>query len=157
MFRVYFLLIILLGFGSICLGQTLLFRKNNRHRELYKEGDVISFRIKNNNSKITRKIKGFDDSLIIFQDFKIYPHEITHFYINNYLIRQTRKILFASAGYPLLELINFGVIDQKALMIGGSVLAAGIIVRLLIRHKIEIKGRTKLYIIDDHRSLSEIF
>jgi hypothetical protein len=150
MLKFYFLLIILLGFGSICWGQTLLFRKNNRHRELYKEGDVISFRIKNNKSKITRKIKGFDDSLIVFQDFKVYPHEITHFYINKSL-KKGSKILFVGVGYPIIEFINFGVIDKKAMMIGFSSIAAGLLVRLLIRNKIEIKGRTKLSVIEYHR------
>ena len=148
MFKFHFLLIIWLGFGSICCGQTLLFHQNRHRTVLYKEGDVISFRIKNNKSKITRKIRGFEDSLIVFQDFKINPDKITHFYVNKSLIRQTRKIIYAGVGYPLLELINFGVVDQKALTIGGSLIAAGLLVGLLIRHKIKTEGRNKLLIID---------
>lgn len=156
MLKLYFLTIIfLLGLSSICYGQKLLFHKK-RHREaLYKEGDVISFNLRNDKSKITGQIRGFEDSLVVFSGFKINPKEITHLYVDDktkkwYIFRYKYEKIFliAGVGYPLLELINNGEVDKEILIIGGSLITTGLLAKWLISNKIKIKGRRRLLIID---------
>lgn len=153
--KFYFLLTILLGSYSICWGQKLLFHKNRYRQALYKAGDIISFRLKNDKSKITGQITGFDDSLIVFQDFKVNPKAITHLYVDSktkmwYLLRYKYEKIFliAGLGYPLLEFVNHGELSKATLIIGGSLIAAGLLARCLIGDKIKIKGARTLLIID---------
>jgi hypothetical protein len=146
--------IAVLGVVSICYGQKLLFHKN-RHREaIYKKGDEISFRLKNDKSKITGQIIGFEDSVIVFPGFKINPRRISHLYVDSktkiwYILRYKyeRIFLIAGTGYPLLELVNHGEIEKETLIISGSLITAGLLARWLISDKIKIKGRRRLVII----------
>lgn len=153
--RFYLLLMMLLFYGSICCAQKLLFHKNRHRQALYKQGDVISFRLKKDKSKITRQIRGFEDSLIVFEDLKVNPNQITHLYVDAktkiwyFLKYKYEKIfLIAGVGYPLLELINQGEVSKETLMIGGPLIAAGLLARWLISDKIKIRGRRKLLITD---------
>lgn len=155
MLKFCFLLIMLLGFGAICWGQKLLFQKNRNRQALYKEGDVISFRLKNDKSKITGQIIGFQDSIIAFQGFKVDPNKITHLYVDSktkvwYILRYKYEKIFliAGIGYPLLELVNQGEVEKETLIIGGSLIVAGMLARWLINDKIKIKGRRRILIIN---------
>ena len=151
--KLLLLLIILLSFSSVCSGQKLLFYKNKHRQALYKMGDIISFRLKNDKSKFTEQIEGFEDSLIVFQNLKINPTQITHLYVDSkikdwYILRyKYEKIFFiAGFGYPLLELANQGEIHKETLAVGGSLITAGLITRWLIDDKIRIKGRRRLLV-----------
>jgi hypothetical protein len=153
--KFYILTKVLLCLSSICYGQKLLFHKNRHRQAFYKEGDVISFRLKNDKSKITGQIRGFEDSLIVFLDFKIDPKKITHLYVDGktkswYILRYKyeKMFLIAGVGYPLLELVNNGEVDKEVLIIGGSLITAGLFTRWLISDKIKIKGRRRILIID---------
>jgi hypothetical protein len=144
-----------LGFGSICWAQNLLFHKNRHRQALYKQGDVISFKLKNDKSKIAGQIRDFEDSLIVFQGFKVNPNEITHLYVDSktkvwYILRYKYEKIFliAGVGYTLLELINQGEMDKETLIVSGSLISAGLLARWLISDKIKIKGRRRLLIID---------
>lgn len=155
MIKFCFLLIMLLGFCSICWAQKLVFHKNRNRQALYEEGDIISFRLKNEKSKTTGQIRGFEDSLIVFQSFKVNPKDITHLYVDSktkvwYILRYKYEKIFliAGFGYPLLELVNQGEVDKEALVIGGSLVVAGLLARWLIDDKIKIKRRRRLLIID---------
>jgi hypothetical protein len=146
--------IILFALSTIGLSQQLLFYKNNHREEIYKTNDVISFRLKGDDSKITGRISGFEDSLIVFQDFKINPKEISHLYVDNktrtwFIFRYKYQIVLpiVGAGYILLDLLNTGKLNEGTLVVGGSLIGAGLLARLLISDRIKITGRRKLVIL----------
>ncbi len=139
----------------MCRGQKLLFHKNRYRQALYNVGDVISFRLKGEKLKITATIRSFEDSAIVFPNFKVNPRDITHLYVdgktkNWYILRYKyeKMFLIAGVGYPLLELVNQGEVVEETLMIGGSLIAAGLLARWLISDRIKIKGRRRLLIVD---------
>jgi hypothetical protein len=149
------IIIVLFSFYSCSFGQKLLFHKN-RHREaLYKVGDIISFRLKNHDSKISGQIKSFEDSLIVFQNFKVNPNKITHLYVDTktriwYVLRYKYEKLFliSGIGYLLLDVLNTGELSKETLVISSSLVTAGLLAKWLISDRIKIKGRRKLVIID---------
>ena len=145
----------LVGFNAVCWGQKLLFHKNRNRQAMYKAGDVISFRVKGDNTKVTGQIRGFEDSLIVFPGFKINPQTITHLYVDDktkvwYVLRYKYEKIFliAGLGYPLLELINQGEVDDETLVVSGALITAGLLERWLIDDKIKIKGRRRLIILE---------
>ncbi len=137
-----------------CPAQKLLFHKN-RHQEVsYEIGDKISFRVKGSRDKITRQITRFQDSLILFRDYQVNPDSISHLYVDNktkiwYIMRYKYEKLFliAGIGYPLIDAINTGELDSTTLIIGGSLIGAGLLARWLIRDTIKIRGKRKLEIV----------
>jgi len=139
---------------SVLFGQRLLFHKNNYKEQFYQVGDVISFRLKNDKTKITGTILGFEDSLIVFKDYKVNPKRISSIYVDKktrtwFAVRYKYKYLLPEigAGYLLLEWINTGAVDSGDLNFGGSFIAAGILARLLISDRIKIKGKRRLVIV----------
>jgi hypothetical protein len=141
--------------GSACCGQgTLLFKKNNHRQAYYKVGDIISFNLKGSKQKISDQIKGFEDSLLVFQFYKINPKEISRLYVDNktkiwFIFRYKYEKLFLVAGASFLpiEFVNTGKIHQEALLVSGTLLSAGFLAKFLISDKIKIKGRRRLVII----------
>jgi hypothetical protein len=155
MIRFLLLLMVIFGLNSACCGQKLLFYKNRHRQALYKEGNVISFRVNNDKSKVTAQIIGFEDSLIVFQGFKLNPKVISHLYVDGktitwYILRYKyeRIFLFSGSGYLILDVLNTGELNEKTLIISGSLIAAGLLARWLISDAIKIKGQRKLQIID---------
>jgi hypothetical protein len=151
------LLLFCVALSFICLdayGQkSLLFNKNWRKQALYKTGDVISFRVEADPRKITDRIMGFEDSLIVFRNYKVNPKEITHMYVD----KQTRTwyflkykyeklFLFTGIGYLLVDGLNSREFSKETIIISGSLIGAGLLARWLISKKIKIKGRRKLVI-----------
>lgn len=155
MLKIFSVCIILFSFGSISYGQKLLFHKNRNREAFYKVGDIISFRLNNDKSKISGPIKDFEDSLIVFQNFKVSLNEITHLYVDNkiktwYILRYKYKKLFiiSGVGYLLLDVLNNEELNKNTLIISGSLIAAGLLAKWLISDTIEIKGRRRLLILD---------
>ncbi len=147
--------LILSSFFTDCFSQKLLFHKNRYREVLYRIGDVISFQLEGNENRITDQIRGFEDSLIVFQYFEINPDKITHLYIDDktrtwYVLRyKYEKILpIAGAGYLFLDLLNTGKLEKNTLVISGSLMAAGLLSRWLISRRIKFKGSRKLMIIE---------
>eukprot|EP01004_Peranema_trichophorum_P008903 NODE_764_length_2376_cov_41.742565_g653_i0.p3 GENE.NODE_764_length_2376_cov_41.742565_g653_i0~~NODE_764_length_2376_cov_41.742565_g653_i0.p3 ORF type:complete len:157 (-),score=1.33 NODE_764_length_2376_cov_41.742565_g653_i0:1618-2088(-) len=148
--------IALLSFvASRLFGQKLLFHKNNYKEEAYQVGEIISFRLQGNKSKITRQILGFEDSLIVFRDYRINPNEISDMYVDRKTIRwfilryKYKNVLPAiGGGYLLLELVNTGEANKNTLVFSGSFIVAGIMAKLFIPNRIKIKGRRKLVIVE---------
>lgn len=135
-------------------GQKLLFHKNNYKEQFYQVGDVISFQLKNEKTKITGKILGFEDSVIVFRGYKINPQKISAIYVDKktktwFALRYKYKYLLPEigAGYLFLEWVNTGSLDDRDLRFGGSFIAAGVLARFLISDKIKIKGRRKIIIV----------
>lgn len=151
---VKFFVIVLLAFYSNCFSQALLFQKNRFREAQYEIGDILTFRLRDTKSKISLRITGFEDSLIVFKNFKITPKEITHLYADSktkiwYILRFMYKRIFvyAGVGYLLLDVLNTGELSEETLMISSSLISAGLLARLLISERIKIKGRRKLIII----------
>ncbi len=135
-------------------GQKLLLHKNKIREETYQIGDVISFRLKNNKSKITRLIIGFEDSLIVFQDYRINPKEISDVYIDDktktwFIFRYKYKnvLPLIGVGYLLIDVVNSGEVSKSTLVFSGSCIMAGVMAKLFIPDRIKIKGRRKLVIL----------
>jgi hypothetical protein len=113
MLKLYLIISALILFSSIVSGQKLLFHKNRYRQALYKIGDEVSFRMNNDRTKVTERIIGFEDSLIVFQSFKVNPSKITHLYVDSktkgwYILRYKYKRIFiiAGFGYLLLDAAN---------------------------------------------------
>ena len=135
-------------------GQKLLLHKSKIREEIYQIGDVISFRLKNNKSKITRLIIGFEDSLIIFQDYRINPKEISDVYVDDktktwFIFRYKYKNVLPLIGvsYLLIDVANRREVSSGTLVFSGSFIAAGVMAKLFIPDRIKIKGRRKLVIL----------
>jgi hypothetical protein len=150
-----FLIGFLLAFSlqSACAQKFLLFQKNRHRQALYKVGDVLSFTIKGNTTKFTGEIRGFEDSVIVFRFYRINPKEISHLYVDDktriwYIFRyKYGKVLpIAGAGYCMLELVNTGELTRETLIIGGSLIGAGFLLKTIIGERIRIKGKRKLVI-----------
>jgi hypothetical protein len=147
----YFLLI-LWSFES--LGQkSLLFSKNWRKQAIYKTGDVISFQVTTDPRKISDQIMGFEDSLIVFKNYKVNPNEITHMYVDKqtstwYFLKYKyeKLFLFTGIGYLLIDGFNNKEFTKETLVISGTLIGAGLLARWLISKKIKIKGSRKLVI-----------
>lgn len=133
--------------------KALLFNKNWRKQVLYQTGDIISFRVAADSKKITDQIMGFEDSLIVFRNYKVNPIEITHMYVDKktrtwYFLKYKyeKLFLFVGIGYLLIDGINNQELSKETLVFSGSLIGAGLLARWLISKKIKIKGRRKLVI-----------
>ena len=164
---VFIIVMILVWTAHPSNGQQLLFHKNRNKEAIYKTGDVISFSTKEDGSRLTSMILGFvGDSLIVFQNYTINPRSITCLYADEktmgwYPLRyKIDKILFiAGVGYPLLEVVNEGLIhrsrvDPEVFVVGGSLVGASFLARWLISEKIRVKGRRKLLIVNREDQLT---
>ena len=147
------LALIMLSACSICLAQKLLVHESWHREAIYKVGDEISIWIKNNESMYTATITGFQDSLIVFHDDTVNVSQITHVFVDKKIRRWyfmkykwEKLFLYLGIGYPLLELINHGSVDKETLIIGGSLVAAGLLARKLISQRIRIEGKRKVVI-----------
>lgn len=154
MIRILFFCVTLSFISGLAFGQkSLLFNKNWRKQVLYQTGDVISFRVEAESRKITDQIMGFEDSLIVFRNYKINPKEITHMYVDKktrtwYFLKYKyeKLLLFTGIGYLLVDGFNSHEFSKETLLVSGSLIGAGLLARWLISKKIKIKGRRKLVI-----------
>ncbi len=139
------------------LGQKyLIFIKNSHRQAIYRKGEEVSFRIKGDKSKITDRIEGFEgDSLIVFQDYKINPRQISDIYIDKktkdwYIVRYKyeKLCLVSGIGFFVIDAINTGNIKNETLIISGSLVSASFLAKWLIKDRMRIRGRRKLAIIE---------
>lgn len=152
--KCFLLALALCSFCEDCIGQkSLLFNKNWRKQAIYSTGDVISFQVKADPRKITDQILGFEDSLIVFRNYKINPNEITSMYLDKktstwYFLKYKyeKLLLFTGIGYLLIDGFNNKEFTKETLIISGSLIGAGLLARCLISKKIKIKGSRKLVI-----------
>lgn len=140
---------------SAAFAQTFLLFHKNRYREAhYVVSDVITFRVKGEKKKVTAEIIGFEDSLIVFQQFKVNPKNITDLYVDAktqiwyaFRFKYARLLLIAGAGYMLIDLANHGELEKSTVVFGTTLITAGVIAQLLVSRRIKIKGRRRLEII----------
>lgn len=100
-------------------------------------------------AKVTGEIVAIQDSVIVFKGFEVRVSEISSLYIDEktrwwlrYKIEQLS--LITGGGYLLLDIINTGELNNKTLIVSGTLIGAGLIARVLIGNRIKIRGRTRL-------------
>ncbi len=138
--------------GYHCFGQQtlLMLQKRNKNKNVYyKKGEEISFRVNDTKAKVTGEIVAIQDSVIVFKGFEVRVSEISSLYIDEktrwwlrYKIEQLS--LITGGGYLLLDIINTGELNNKTLIVSGTLIGAGLIARVLIGNRIKIRGRTRL-------------
>ncbi len=127
-------------------------RRVNR-TALYQVGEEISFWVEGHDQMVTRVIRNFTDSLIVFDDYRIAIDDISHWYVDDkvrswYILRYKTIILpIAGAGYILIDGFNTRELAPSALLIGGSLIAGGFLLKWIIGNRIRIRGSTKVSII----------
>ncbi len=139
------------GFGQRSL--LLLQTKNKNKYAYYGRGDLISFKVHGNKSKIVGEILDLKNSVIVFSGFEVpiskikclYIDEKTRWWLRYKLAQMT---LITGTGYVLLDVINSGEFSKDTLMVGGVLIGVGLVAQLIIGNKIKIKRRTKLRILN---------
>ena len=140
-----------------CLAQQpyLLFHKSNKREAQYFAGEVIAFRIRDNDFKVTDQIKGFSNGLVLFDGYEVNPNDFEVLYADDktriwfaFRYKFARLTLIAGAGYLALDVLNTGEFDRNTMIISGSLIGAGLIGRLFIREKFKIKGSKKMVVIE---------
>jgi hypothetical protein len=141
----------------LCLNssaQRLAFRKNLHRAVYYYVGDVISYRIKGDDVKYTDRIAGFEDSVIVLQDFyKLHPAEISYLYVDGktgawFGIRYRCQQLFMRAGLMILglDVINSRQLKKETLVFSGELVLASLIIKAITPKKFKIAGKRRLFI-----------
>jgi hypothetical protein len=151
-FTVCFLFLIVF---THCLGQRklLMLQKKNKNKNAYYEaGNAITFKVEGKKSKITGAILDLKDSVIIFKGYEVDVRKITGLYVDEKTrwwlrFKIAQLALLGGAGYLLLDVANTGELNKSMLILGGVVIGAGLIAKLLISNQIKIRGRTKLRIV----------
>ena len=146
---------LILGSTPSCFAQkSLLFQKNKNKEVVYEPGDVISFRLKGDKSKHTFQIMRFEDSLIVFKNYKVNPKEITHMYRDTknktwwFMKYKWSGLCFiVGIGYLVLDGLHLGELTRETLIFSGSLIAAGVLTKLIINDRIKIRGSRKLVVI----------
>jgi hypothetical protein len=144
--NVALLLLIFVTFNCYCQ-KRLMFRKNKHKVAYYYTGDVLTFRLKGDKSKIKSQIREFTDSLIVFKYYTINPKDISHLYVDDktkiwYVFKyKTMLLTMAGAGYLLLDVINTGELDEGTVVVGSSLIASGFLLKWVLGNTIRIKGK----------------
>ncbi|MGI4883615.1 MAG: hypothetical protein ACRYFR_01490 [Janthinobacterium lividum] len=136
-------------------GQSFLYFKKNAHREAaYSTGDALTFELKGAKTKVSERIVGFEDSLLVFASYKLNPNKINALYVDDktkiwFILRyKYEKVFFLAGGIFLpIDIINTRKIEPQALAVSGALLSAGLLAKWLISKKLKIKGRRKLLVI----------
>jgi hypothetical protein len=130
----------------------MLQKKNNNKSVVYEIGDQISFYTETHHHKIVDEVVSFEDSIIVFDGYKINVRDITALHIDEKTrwwlrFRPAQLLLLAGAGYFILDTVNNGEVSSETLAISGVAIGAGLLTKLLIGNRIKIKGRTRLRIV----------
>lgn len=150
-----FLLAFLFFASMLSQAQTgLVFTKGPYREVMYTTGDIITFKIKTNPDKIRDQIIGFEDQTIRFRNYTVHVSEITHMYLDKktknwwFLKYKYEKLLiFTGAGYFLLDWINTGEIKKETAVVSGSLIAAGLLAKVIISKWIKVGGKRKLAVV----------
>ncbi len=146
---------------TICIAQKSLamdtYKLIGFKRIHYNTGDKISFSLKGEKTKYSGEILEITDSTIDIQGLKVPLTMIGIIYRDksNFLLRDFSKVfVWCGAGFILLDtdnnLINKNptVIDERAVIAGGSLMIIGWTMRLLSLKKYRINNRRILKVID---------
>ena len=133
--------------------KSLLFIKNDSRYATYRIGEEVSFSVAGSKQRITQKIMGFEDSLIIFHTFKLPVNDISALYVDEktkrwYPLRfKYDEILpILGAEYLIADVIVSRQLRPNTLLISGLLFGGGILARKLIGDRITVKGKRRLVI-----------
>jgi hypothetical protein len=131
----------------------LMFEKNPYRRAFYYVGDEISLQLQGDRQKFTGRIQELQDSVILFEHYRIRVSDITHIYHDDkqnwYTLRHKISpiLLIAGSGYLVLDVVNSREFDRGTLMVSGTLIGAGLLAKLLIPTKTRIRGKRRLKIV----------
>ena len=157
--QIVFALLVTLLVHRTCTAQDkLMFIKSRNKVAFYTTGDVISFKINGRKEKITDTIRGLEDSLIVFKNYKIGLEEISHLYVDENTIvwfvlkyKYERLFLLGGLGYLALDIFNMGEISEETLFVSGGLVLAGVIAHVVVNDTMKIKGKRRLAILRSPR------
>ncbi len=151
----YYLTIIGVLYLNSCVfsQRSLLFIKNNSRYATYRIGEEISFSVVESKQRITQKIVGFKDSLIVFHSFKLPVQAISALFVDEktkrwYPLRyKYDKILpIAGAEYLVADAVVSRQLRPNTVLISGLLVGGGLLARKLIGDRITVKGKRRLVI-----------
>jgi hypothetical protein len=153
--RSYLITILLLFtlFSGFSQKRILMLQKKNKHKNVYyKPGDDLSFYRKNDKSRITDEILAIDDSVLLFKGYAVPVNDITALHIDEKTrwwlrYKAAQILLIAGTGYLVIDSFNNHEVSKETLVISGSAIALGLLLKILIPNKIKIKRYTKLRIV----------
>ncbi|MEI9921286.1 MAG: hypothetical protein WDO14_21250 [Bacteroidota bacterium] len=132
----------------------LLFHYSRNYEAIYNINDIISFRLKGSEEKITGEITDITDSTIVFSDRAIEPHKIGVIYVDQktkifFPFRYKYKFILIAGGigYFLIDSINNKEIDRTTVIISTSAVVTGVVAGFLIKDYIKLKPGRKLVIL----------
>lgn len=132
----------------------LMLQKRNRNKIVYYyEGEEITYYLEGKKKKIQAVITGFRDSAIVLNGVAIDLNQIRALHIDEktrWWIRYkySQVLLIGGVWYPALDIINNGESSKETIAISSAAVGAGLIAKLLIPNRINIRGRTRLRIIE---------
>ena len=139
--------------ASVFSQKSLLFIKNDSRYATYRVGENVSFSVLGSKQRITQKIKGFEDSLIVFHTFKLPVKDISALFVDEktkrwYPLRfkYDELLPIAGAGYLIADALVSRKIKPNTLLISGLLFGGGLLARKLIGDRITVKGKRKLVI-----------
>jgi hypothetical protein len=148
------LLLFLLISSLHLFSQKLLFHKSRKREAIYRTGDKISFRLKNEKRRLTGQIVGFEDSLIVFYNMRINPNNISHFYVDGktkawyfFKYRYAKLFFFSGAGYLAIDALNNGVPENGTVIMCASLMGAGLLAQAIVGQKVKVGRRGRVVII----------
>lgn len=140
-----------IGFGQ---GNSfLLFDKSPHRRAFYYPGDEISLQLRGDRQKFTGRIQELQNSVILFEYYRVRVSDITHIYQdkkqNWYTLRHkiSPLLLIAGSGYMVLDVANSREFDRGTLALSGALIGAGLLAKWLIPTKTRIRGKRRLKIV----------
>jgi hypothetical protein len=140
--------------GATAQDNRLLFHYSRYKEVIYNVGDVISFRTKGSEEKVTWRITEITDTTIMSGERSLAPYKIGAMYVD-----QKTKIFFpfrfkympiligGGVAYFLIDSFNSKEINRSAVIVSTSMVGAGLIAGLLIKPYIKLKPGRKLVIL----------
>lgn len=131
----------------------LMFEKSRNRRAFYYPGDAISLQLRGDRQKFTGRIQELQDSVILFEYYRVRVSDITHIYQdkkqNWYTLRHKISpiLLIGGSGYLVLDVVNSREFDQGTLALSGALIGAGLLAKWLIPTKTRIRGKRRLKIV----------
>ncbi|MGZ4056533.1 MAG: hypothetical protein ACXVPU_09795 [Bacteroidia bacterium] len=127
-------------------------------RIYFHEGDNICFRIKGDNIKYKAEILQINDSTIILKDRNVPINIVDAIYRDrsNFLTRSFSKVfIWGGLGFVFLDTFNNAItqsetiVDKRAVIAGGSLVAAGFIIKMFAIKKYKIGNKRMLKVLGD--------
>lgn len=157
----FIILVSLFLFTTICEAQKYLVLDSYRlvgfKRVRYAEGDQISFRLSGFKTKYSGEILAINDSLIHLKGMDVAIKTIDRVYRErgNFLTQSFSKVfMWSGIGFIILDTGNnllskrTKVVDERALVVGGSLIGLGLTIKLLSIKKYKIGNKHTLKVID---------